>query len=65
MVRLNSRVDLGNGGPRYCYLLLHHVQGVWGTAIPLLIESFTDLSVLVIAARNYLNLEEIHVHHKN
>ncbi len=28
---------------RYLYLLLHQEQGVWGTASPLLIESFTSL----------------------
>jgi hypothetical protein len=59
-----TRVDLGSGGPRYLYLLLHQAQGVWGTASPLLIESFMDLSVLVIAASSYFNLD-IHVHHKN
>ncbi len=38
-----TRVDLASGGPRYLYLLLHQEQGVWGTASPLLIESFTSL----------------------
>ena len=59
-----TRVDLGSGGPRYLYLLLHQAQGVSGTASPLLIESFMDLSVLAIAASSYFNLD-IHVNHKN
>ncbi len=47
-----TRVDLGSGGPKYLYLLLHQVQGVWGTASPLLIESFiTSLCIFIYCSQ--------------